>query len=394
MALRNKQSLSCISCGLREGVNSPKIPPYGEGRRGVLVIGEAPGVIEDRKGMPWQGRTGKLLQRTLDKLGLDLFEDCVSVNAVNCQPPDNRTPKPFEMECCRAVMVKDTIIKMKPKVIILMGASAVHSFLADRWPTDLGGITKWRGWCIPDQYYKAWVVPTYHPSFVLRAESKEYNTIWEQDLKLAIDAIDQTFPEEPHDSPTIHYITDLSVLDKYHTAEKMAFDYETPGLRPQLEGMSIVSASVAFNCHEVYSFLMPKTKAELRPLFTLLTNPHIKKMAHNMKFEHQWTLYRYGFEVVNWYWDSMLAAHQLDNRSGVTGLKFQTYVNFGIIYGDEVVPYLRKNENDPRGLNRIFELMEEPDGVKRLLRYGGLDSHYEFRLAERQLIALDYKLPF
>ena len=61
--------------------------------KGILIIGEAPGQVEDRKGLPWQGGTGRLLKRTLEKQGIDLFEDCICVNAVNCRPPKNRAPK-------------------------------------------------------------------------------------------------------------------------------------------------------------------------------------------------------------------------------------------------------------------------------------------------------------
>ena len=387
------KALNCQSCGLFEGdIESPRMEPYGSGRKGILIIGEAPGKVEDRKGVPWQGRTGRTLQRILNKHGIDLFKDCVSVNAVNCRPSNNRTPFKHEINCCREVKVRKALAEYEPRVIVLLGAMAVQSFLQPRWPTDLGGITKWRGWTAPDQDYGAWVVPTYHPSFVVRADSREYNTIWEQDLSKILKLSETEVPQWI--DPNIHYIEDLSVLEKYMSAEKMAFDYETNHLKSKKRGARIISASCAFDDRDVYSFMMPKTKAELRPWFNLLTNPNIKKMAHNMKFEHQWTLNRYGFEVQDWYFDSMLGAHQLDNRSGITGLKFQTYVHFGIIYGDEVLPYLRKMEDNTDGFNGIMDLLKEPEGQHKLLKYGAFDSHYEYRLANKQLLELDYELPF
>ncbi len=366
--------------------------PYGAGRRGILVIGEAPGEVEDRKGYQWQGRTGRLLQRTLHKLGIDLWQDCICINAVNCRPPDNRSPTKLEVACCREVMLKGLIEEYQPKVILLLGAVAVQSFLEPRWPTDLGGITKWRGWVIPDQEYNAWVIPTFHPSYVARIESREANTVWEQDLKEVARSVGVDVPR--YFEPKLHFIEDLSILDQYQNAEKMAFDYETNRLNPRKKGSRIISASCAFDDQEAYSFLMPKTVAGRRPFINLLKNPDIKKMAHNFKFEHNWTLHCYGVEVQNWYWDSMLAAHQLDNRAAVTGLKFQTYVNFGVIYGDEVIQYLRKDEKSEEGFNRIYDLLEEPGGPEKLLKYGGQDSHYEFRLANSQLVQLDYELPF
>jgi uracil-DNA glycosylase family 4 len=387
---KKTKSLSCVSCGLRDGdVLSPKMPPYGDGKQGILVIGEAPGKVEDQRGKPWQGRTGRLLQKTLGKLGVDLFEDCVSVNAVNCRPPNNRTPSSFEIDCCREVVVRKAINEFKPKVIILLGTVAVHSFLGDRWHKDLGGISKWRGFLISDQDFQCWVLPTFHPSYVSRMDSREVNTVWEQDLELAVSATAMDFPKEPEDGPKIHYIEDLSVLYSLKHVEELSFDYETTGLKPQREDQRIVCASVAVNEHEVYTFMMPETKFERRPFTTLLKNPDIGKMAHNFKFEHKWTKERYWFDVENWLWDSMIAAHILDNRSGITGLKFQTYVNFGVIYGDDVLPYFRKDEESGNGTNKIYDLLEEPGGKEKLMKYCALDSHYEFRLAKLQMELLD-----
>jgi len=391
--MKGKEPLSCISCGLREGVTSPKIAPYGAGRKGILIIGEAPGAVEDKKGLPWQGRTGRMLENTLSKVGIDLFMDCVSVNAVNCRPPINRAPKPFEIDCCRAVMVADTIEEFKPKVIILLGTISLQSFLAPRWPTDLGGISKWRGFVIPDQDCKCFVVPTYHPSFISRIDSREADTVWRQDLAKAAEAAETPFPQ--FSQPNIRYLQDLSILDQYKEVPEIAFDYETTGLKSHAPGHRIICASVAINESLVYAFMMPPTKAERRPFTNLLINNSVGKMAHNMKFEDAWTNNRLRVQIQNWQWDSMLAAHVIDNRAGVTGLKFQTYVNFGVVdYASGITPYLR-SDGSGNGFNKIYKLLDEENGVERLLKYCALDSHYEYLLAKKQMKELDYQyLPF
>jgi len=124
-------------------------------------------------------------------------------------------------------------------------------------------------------------------------------------------------------------------------------------------------------------------------------------MAHNIKFEDTWTKKRLRIDIQNWEWDSMIAAHILDNRPGVTGLKFQAYVNFGVIdYASEVAPYLKPtSENEKKyggnAFNRIQELLEQPGGEKKLLEYCALDSFYERMLAMKQMQELDYDfLPF
>jgi len=388
------RKLSCLSCKLYKHAKTHKIQPYGNGNKGILVIGEAPGQVEDRKGLPWQGRTGRMLERALAKVEIDLFEDCISVNAVNCRPPDNRKPKPFELDCCREVVVSRVIKEMKPKVILLLGSSAIQSFLAPRWPTDLGGIMKWRGFQIPDMDYKCFVVPTFHPSYIARMDSREAYTVWLHDLKVAADSVDLEFPSFP--KADIRIIDDLEILDQFTDLSEMAFDYETTGLKPQGKGHRIVSASIAINESLTYSFLMPETKKERAPFINLLTNVNIGKLAHNMKFELNWSEIRLRTTVKNWQWDSMIAAHMIDNRTGTNGLKFQTYRNFGIVdYSSEVLPYLRANANDGNGFNTIDKLLETEEGKRKLLTYGGYDSHYEYLLAKKQMEILGYSfLPF
>lgn len=385
------KSLDCLTCGLFDGPANPKIQPHGEGKKKIMIIGEAPGRVEDRNGLPWQGKTGRHLQHTLRRLGINLFEDCVCVNAVNCRPPNNRAPKPVEIDCCREVIVGKALEQYKPRVIILLGTVAVQSFLSPRWKTDLGGIAKWRGWRIPDRDFKAWVVPTFHPSYVVRMDSREVQTIWEQDLSLAVEAAGMHFPKFP--TPDISFIDDLSVLTE-HKVSEISFDYETTGLKSNMRGQRIVCASVAVDERRTYAFMMPNTKVERQPFVDLLTNTTIGKMAHNMKFEQKWTKDRLRTDIENWQWDSMIAAHILDNRSGVTGLKFQTYVRFGVVdYASEITPYLRGK--DGTGFNKVMELVETTEGREKLLQYCALDSHYEYLLAQLQMKELGYEyLPF
>jgi len=218
--------------------------PFGNFKKGILNIGEAPGEHEDRRGKPWQGKTGKLLQRTYEELGIDLFEDCLNVNAVNCRPEDNQTPTTNEINCCRPSILK-IIDKHQPKVIVLLGNSALQSFLGHRWKGDFGKITKWRGWEIPDQDQRCWVIPTFHPSYVERGE-REVMSVWKIDLKKVVLKADTPFLRIP--KPDIHYIKDLAVFKSLrHATSLIAFDYETTGLKPHATGHRIVCASVAMD---------------------------------------------------------------------------------------------------------------------------------------------------
>jgi hypothetical protein len=109
-------------------------------------------------------------------------------------------------------------------------------------------------------------------------------------------------------------------------------------------------------------------------------------MAHNMKYEDTVTKILAGYNVKPWSWDSMQAAHILDNRPGISGLKFQTYVNFGVSgYDDEVSSYLSSDDTkDNNAINRVRELIAKPGGWDMLLKYCALDSYYEYKLAVKQ----------
>jgi hypothetical protein len=310
----------------------------------------------------------------------------------------NRTPTNHEVDCCRIPILK-TIERYKPQLIILLGNVAVYSIIGHRWKRDLGTITKWRGWTIPDQDFKAWICPTFHPSFVERSKYGGPNntievlnveeTIWTQDLDQALKIRDKELPI--YKEPVIDIIDNLSVLDQIK--DTVAFDYETTGRKPHAEGHRIVSCAVADTADHAYVFIMPAIRHLRLPLINLLSNPRVGKMAHSMKYEETWSIVRLEQPVINWVWDSMLAAHMFDNRVGVTSLKFQTYVQFGVSdYSSGVDSYLHsKDPDNANSLNQIYDLLALPDGPAKLLRYNALDAINEYRLA---MLQRDLILPF
>lgn len=384
---------SCAACGLYNKCITPKLKPYGNFKKQIMLIGSAPSSLYDQQKVPWKNKSGKLLKRSLSRIGIDVYEDCITLNAVNCYTKD--PPTHFQIECCRKSMFK-YIDEYQPKMIILLGMDAVYSVIGNRWRRDIRDITLWRGWTIPDRQLKSWLCPIFHPGTVLSADEDgkiEYTTVWENDLKNIEKHIDQKLPK--YRQPKIEYITDLSVLSTIKT-DRIAFDYETTGIKPHAAGHRIICTSVAKDENHVYTFPMPKTRKERQPFIDLLKNSSIGKMAHNMKYEETWSKVRLRQSIVNWEWDSMLAAHIFDNRKGITSLKFQVYVNFGIIdYEAEVADYLKSNKKGANEINNIQSILNIPDKMKALLKYCALDSIYQFRLATIQQKKMDYSfLPF
>ena len=134
--------------------------------------------------------------------------------------------------------------------------------------------------------------------------------------------------------------------------------------------------------------MMPPRRKR-KPFINWLANPLAYKIAHNLKFENLWSSIKLKQPVNGWIWDSMLFAHIEDNRQGITGLKFQVYVNFGIIdYDSEIAPYLDSKSKDGNAFNRIKELIKTREGKEKLLTYCGLDALYGHKLAMRQMAKL------
>jgi DNA polymerase I-like protein with 3'-5' exonuclease and polymerase domains len=213
-------------------------------------------------------------------------------------------------------------------------------------------------------------------------------------LRQAVELVDVKFPK--YKEPKIHYIEDLSILDTL-SPDLVSIDVETTGLKPHAKGHRIVSCAVATDENTVYAFLMPKKRSLRQPLVNLLTNNLVSKIIANAKYEYTWFLVKLGCEIKNVAFDTMLCSHILDNRPGVTGLKWSTYTEFGVMdYSSEITPYFSSGDNkDGNSINKIEELISTPDGLHKLLTYNAMDSIFTYRLALRQMKIIDYKfLPF
>lgn len=382
------KTYSCISCGLMKDSTTPKMKPKGSFAKGILNIGVSPNQQDDLHGSPFTGKRGRYLKTALQKHGIDLWEDCLNLNAVNCLC---EKPTPYQLNCCRKSVLQ-TIKEYQPSVILLHGEAPTVSVIGHRWKQDFGNIQKWRGWTIPDEEMNAWLCPMLDLDTVITF-GEQYETIWQQDLTNALSRVNAPFPK--YKKPVIDVIEELRELDSI-TGGMVAFDYETTGLKPHAPGHQIISTSVATSTNHVYVFMMPEDLKQTRPFRRLLRDLNVGKIAQNMKFEHAWSLVKLGVEVRHWIWDTMQATHIFDNRPGITGLKFQTYVQFGVIdYSSDVAPYLQSAQQDSNGINRIMELVNTKEGREKLLKYCALDSIYEYRLAEMQMDTINYfDLPF
>ena len=394
--------LGCPSCGLYKKCHSPKMEPSGKGHKEILIIGEANGKTDDLTGTHFVGESGDFLRKRLRIHGIDLDRDCWKTNALSCYPPKSRSPKPAEIEACRP-KIWQAVKELNPKLILLCGTDAVHSFYGHRWRHDpLDGIQRWRGWRIPDRDAQAWVCPIYHPTQLIRAEGSKGGPqgvakVFDLDLTAALKQLEVPLPASPvREEDCVKVVTDEKELNgwlvwllKHYETEKYrplcVIDLETTGLKPHREGHAIATCAISWDPDEAIAFPWPKGEHPRRRLHRLFHHPEIKKVAQNLPFEDAW-LSHFGFPVQNWYWDTLLASHTLDNRPKISGLKFQGLVQFGVLgYDDAIGGFLKatsveEKEYGSNAINRVFEAPQD-----KLLLYDGMDTIITHRLALRQI---------
>jgi uracil-DNA glycosylase len=154
------EALVCTRCPLAAG-RTHVVFGVGSPEADLMFVGEGPGRDEDLAGEPFVGRSGKLLDRLMaEELGLDRSR-CYIANVVKCRPPQNRDPRPDEIEACRPYLAGQ-IELIDPRVIVTLGNFAAHVLLE-----TTEGIRRLRGRSYP--YRRGHVVPTYHPAAALRS---------------------------------------------------------------------------------------------------------------------------------------------------------------------------------------------------------------------------------
>ena len=178
---------ACQKCPL-SGSRTQIVFSDGIPNHKMMLIGEAPGFNEDQTGKPFVGRAGQLLDKILASVGLSREKDVYICNTLKCRPPDNRDPLPSEKDACREYLDAQLAL-LKPKIIILCGRVALTSFL-----TSEKSISKIRGQWF-DGPYGAKMMPIFHPSYLLRNQSKAVGSpkwlMWQdiREIKRAYDEL-------------------------------------------------------------------------------------------------------------------------------------------------------------------------------------------------------------
>lgn len=162
----------CNKCNLCKGRTNTVFADGSENAK-IMFIGEGPGADEDREGVPFVGKAGKLMNQAFIGLGISR-EKIYIANIVKCRPPNNRTPLKEEAMACLDYL-RNQVLVLQPKIVVLLGNTALKNILGDEY-----GITASRGKWIEKKGIK--YMPTFHPAALLRDESKKID-FW-KDLEL------------------------------------------------------------------------------------------------------------------------------------------------------------------------------------------------------------------
>lgn len=388
----------CGSCKLNKDCNSPKMATVGQGKRSILIVTQSPGYgDEEHNGWLFGYNNKPILEKTLKSLGVDPLRDCWLTGAIICYPGKGNKITDNQIGYCRPNLLK-TIAELKPKTIILLGSSPVQSLIGYLWKESPGSIDRWVGWKIPSQRLNAWVCPIYHPSSLenneIKPDTKKIMELWfKSHLKAAIKLKGRPWDEVPdykrrvkiwHNEGMVEGL--LNSFVKIGHVELVAFDYECNYLKPDKKAAEIFCCSIAWMTEKgARAIVYPWTRATSKATSKLLRS-RVPKVAQNLKYENRWSKAILGHGVRNWKWDTMQAAHILDNRRGITGLKFQSFVLLGQeSYDDHIKPFLESEK--PGEENTIKQAP-----LDQVLTYCGLDSILTLEIAIKQMEEMKMEL--
>ena len=302
---------NCQLCGLWESAETPCLFGRGPKRAKIMIVGEAPGELEDRTGRPFQGRPGKLLDDMLEAAGIDR-SDCYITYAVKCHPPENRPPSAAEAKTCKPYLETE-IATVKPKFILTLGATALKSLTRKAKITELHGQQF--------DYAGATVVPTFHPAAALRDPAR-LSPMRKDVIKFG-HIVQGNMPsvDELHWEVIRTMDQWNQFIGEFTESREVAIDIETTGLDRHAEGAGINSIQFGLDTGRNWSLPLEirdspwKPKARQRFIETLVEQASGKTViGQNFKFDNLWIKTIYGVKF-HLNFDTMLAHHTLDENS-------------------------------------------------------------------------------
>lgn len=302
-----KDNYLCRRCGMYKTSKSVHVIGTGSLTAKVLVLGEFLGIREDESGLPFDGPAGQLLQYQLNAIGVNYFLS----TAIKCRPSDskggNRLPTPTEIDCCKAFTF-EIIQQIKPRVILAVGKTSLQQLI------KLGlNSESIRGQQIYFPDFNLYIVPTYHPSHLIKTNDKLHLNQFIEDLTLAKKLSELPPPRRLPSIPrTLSDPIDIkNYLEELKQSEDFACDLETTGFDHRKDRITDISF-----CHQLGQGVHIKWEnvLEFESLLKEVFLIDNIKVGQNIQFDILF-LRQLGFKINNKIFDTMLAYHMLHMSS-------------------------------------------------------------------------------
>jgi uracil-DNA glycosylase family 4 len=315
-----------------------------------MVVGDAPGSAEARKGVPFVGQTGSMIRGTLQVAGIDP-EQVYYTNAVMCHADGSEKPSSDMVRNCSIRLIAE-IEEVRPQKILLAGSSAMQAlspWLTPKPPKFL--ITKIRGLGMemhhPGLDFVPYVVPTWHPGKVLK-EPEVWRDLAQDCVKLA--TRDRTMVLPPVEKHVVRTWPDLrEALTPLLQASVVSCDLETTGFRPMFDRLLSTGFGALYDDLSGYTVVIDQRdfNANVRQeIWEWLQEFKGTLVFHNGKFDAQFLHHYFGRPIEGpfRFADTMMLSALADDRSsgrseaggnemsgsGQHGLKYHARVRYDI----------------------------------------------------------------
>lgn len=371
------------------------VPAEGPLDARIMLLGEAAGETEEKERRPFVGKAGNYLDRFILRKVPMHREGVRIANAVPYRCVDNKgknaQPTIAQIRAHRAY-VEEEIANTHPRVVLALGNTALHSLLPiyngdeeedEKKSTGVSGIGKWAGKVIWHRALGCWVIPTFHPSGLMRefygdgTRQNRGGVLWKtsatiQHFKEAVRLSKHPFPKQVYPKGIVVETEKaaIAVLREMLKSPVVAADIETGSLARTSRFLGFSVANDGLVGYYVKRDLL--TKPVLALFGELLASQKVTKLFHNGAFDGTYLELNGLPRLVNWL-DTMLAASLVDENfpKGLKPLTWR-YSNFGG-YDQELEDYKRRD--------KIKSYEEIPDEI--LGPYGALDAPATFQLWEK-----------
>ena len=343
----------CMDCDLHKTCKYQVkgVIPSSPDKLPLFFVGEAPGRMENLRGLPFVGDAGDIFDKALKIADIDRKLIAIG-NVIRCQPPNNRDPKTVEIKAC-AHFLDDAIKDYAPKIIVPMGNTALKRI------TGRTGILKFQGTTMETHY--GTVVPAIHPAAILRNPDwfKDLVKVFKQVKSLALGAEPEaTIPIKVLIADTLAKVQ--KVVERVETENELVVDLEATGF--DFVHCKILCYALTWNGE--MGIVIPLIGQGMKPFWSENELPQVMeylkrigtsksaKIGHNIKFDQKFLKYN-NIPLHNIKYDTMLQHYLIDEnrRHGLKLLALQ-YTDLGE-YDKELDKYVDTDDNVEKDYSAI-----------------------------------------